>query len=58
MVTRALKMLWLDQDLKTFYETSIFRTTEKWRFQRSIKHEAICQKQASQIGFQFLMSLC
>ena len=29
MVTRALKMLWLDQNLKTFYETSIFRTTEK-----------------------------
>ena len=23
----ALKMLWLDQDLKTFYEISIFRTT-------------------------------
>ena len=29
MVTRALEMLWLDQDLKTFYEISIFRTPQK-----------------------------
>ena len=28
LVTRALEMLWLDQDLKTFYEISIFRTTQ------------------------------
>ena len=29
MVTRALEMLWLDQNLKIFYEISIFWTTQK-----------------------------
>ena len=29
--TRALEMLWLDRDLKTFYKISLFRTTQKVR---------------------------
>ena len=31
LVTRALEMLWLDQNLKIFYEISIFRTTQKMK---------------------------
>ena len=29
LVTRALEMLWLDQNVEIFYEISIFRTTQK-----------------------------
>ena len=29
LAARALEMLWLDQDVKTLYETLIFRTTQK-----------------------------
>ena len=29
LVTRALEILWLDQNLKIFYKISIFRTTQK-----------------------------
>ena len=29
LAARALEMLWLDRDVKTLYETLIFRTTQK-----------------------------
>ena len=63
-------MLCLDRKLDTFYKISIFRTTHNItkvskhnsqsidKHMVRFKHEAICQKQANQMGFKVLVSLC